>query len=126
MLPHDLSSLLQLGVQLQQAGCDMTVESFDNLFWFLLNYPGGLGGHPSAYRDIVFENIEANQVGTAFEAHASKEQPLRNVTLRNVHIASAKTPLVLENVSGMKFENVRIGNQTIEGNLSWSETAAAR
>ena len=69
-----------------------TVGSFERLFWFQLNYPGELGGNfPSTYRDIVFEDFEVENVGTLFEGHAPPQAPLRDVVLRNVAVASAKT-----------------------------------
>lgn len=100
---------------------NMTVESFENhLFWFQLNYPGLLGGgHPSVYRDIVFENFTVEHAGTVFEAHAPDVAPLQDVTLRNIVIENADETFILENVEGLKLENVRIGDQTINGKLDW-------
>jgi len=86
------------------------VGSFERLFWFQLDYPGELGGNfPALYRDIVFEGFEVEDVGTFFEAHAPAAAPLRDVTLRDVKVRSAKTPLVLENVEGLRLERVTIG-----------------
>lgn len=100
---------------------NMTIESFElHLFWFQLNYPGLLGGeHPATYRDIVFENITAERAGTVFEAHAPPEAPLRDVLLKNVTVRSADKTFVLENVEGLRLENVKIGNDTINGALNW-------
>ena len=96
------------------------VESFKNLFWFQLDYPGLLGGgHPAIYRDIIFEDFTVEHAGTVFEAHAPDESPLRDVTLRNIDIRNADRPLVLENVEGLTLENVKIGDQTVTGVLSW-------
>jgi polygalacturonase len=93
---------------------NMTVEDFQTLFWFQLNYPGELGGNfPATYRNIVFENFKVQNVGVMFEAHAPKQAPLRNVTLRNVAVAAARTPLVLENVEGLKLENVTIAGKQV-------------
>lgn len=99
---------------------NMTVESFDQLFWFQLNYPGLLGGgHPATYRDIVFENFTVERAGTFFEAHAPAEAPLRDVTLRNIAVKAVDKTLVLENVTGLTFENVTLGGQRIDGQLGW-------
>ncbi len=104
---------------------NMTVESFDTLFWFQLDYPGLLGGgHPATYRDIVFENFTVERAGTFFEAHAPAESPLREVTLRNINVKQAERPLVLENVAGLHFENVTIGGQTVNGTLDWKKSPA--
>ncbi|MBE2213457.1 MAG: glycoside hydrolase family 28 protein [Opitutaceae bacterium] len=105
---------------------NMTVESFDTLFWFQLDYPGLLGGgHPATYRDIVFENFTVERAGTVFDAHAPAEAPLRDVTLRNITIKQADRTLVLENVADLKFENVTIAGQTVNGHLDWARAEAA-
>jgi polygalacturonase len=97
-----------------------TVEQFDNLFWFQLNYPGEMGGNfPSTYRDIVFEDFTVEKVGQVFEAHAPIAAPLLDVTLRNITIGEANQSFNLENVDGLILENVRIGDQRIDGVLSW-------
>jgi polygalacturonase len=100
---------------------NMKIEAFDkHLFWFQLNYPGLLGGgHPATYRDIVFENITVERAGTVFEAHAPPEAPLKDVLLKNVIVKQAADTFLLENVEGLRLENVRIGNETINGVLDW-------
>ncbi|WP_233998746.1 glycoside hydrolase family 28 protein [Microbulbifer pacificus] len=99
---------------------NLTVESFDNLFWFQLNYPGELGGFfPSTYRDIVFENIQVQEVGTFLEVHAPEAAPLRDVLFRDIHVEKVATPLVIENAVNLKFEEVKLGSQRIDGVLSW-------
>ncbi len=99
---------------------NMTVEDFGTLFWFQLNYPGELGGNfPSTYRNLVFENLKVQNVGTVFEAHAPDSAPLRNVLVKDVTIASAKTPLVLENVDDLRLENLVIGGERIDAQLDW-------
>lgn len=99
---------------------NFTVESFDNLFWFQLDYPGQLGGNfPSTYRDIVFENFTVERAGTVFNGDAPGAAPLRDVTLRNINIKQADKTFVLKNVEGLKLENVVIGGQRIDGRLDW-------
>jgi polygalacturonase len=90
------------------------VGSFERLFWFQLNYPSQLGGNfPSTYRDIVFEDFEVGDVGTLFEAHAPAEAPLRDVLVRDVSVSSAGQHVVLENVEGLRFENVTVAGQPV-------------
>lgn len=102
---------------------NFTVEEFENLFWFQLNYPGLLGGgHPSTYRDIIFENFTVKRAGTVFDANAPAAAPLRAVTLRNITIDEADRTFVLENVEGLTLENVVIEGQRIDGRLSWRES----
>lgn len=101
---------------------NFTVESFDNLFWFQLDYPGLLGGgHPSTYRDIVFENFTVERAGTFLDAKAPAAAPLRDVTFRNIRVKQAERALVLENVAGLRFDNVQLGDQTVSGELSWQK-----
>jgi polygalacturonase len=102
---------------------NVTVESFENLFWFQLDYPGQLGGNfPSTYRDIVFENFTVERAGTVFNGDAPAAAPLRDVTLRNFNIKQADRTFILKNVEGLKLENVRIGDQQIDGQLNWRKT----
>ncbi len=90
------------------------VGSFERLFWFQLNYPGELGGNfASTYRDIVFEDFEVGDVGTLFEAHAPAVAPLQNVLVRNVNAVSAEQTVVLENVEGLRFENVTVAGRPV-------------
>ncbi|HEX2559618.1 glycoside hydrolase family 28 protein [Phenylobacterium sp.] len=97
----------------------MKVEDFATLFWFQLNYPGELGGNfPATYRDIVFEDFEVQNVGVVFEGRAPAAAPLKGVLLKDVVIASAKTPLVLENVEALRFDGVVIGGQRWDGEVS--------
>jgi polygalacturonase len=103
---------------------NFTVEAFDNLFWFQLDYPGQLGGnYPSTYRDIVFENFTVERAGTVFNGDAPAAAPLRDVTLRNVTIKQADRTFILKNVEGLKLENVRIGGQRVDGQLNWRQAA---
>lgn len=99
---------------------NMQVESFEQLFWFQLNYPGELGGHfPSLYHDIVFENITVVKAQTVLEVHAPEGYPLRDVTFRNVEIQTADKSFVLENAHNLVFDNLRINGERVDGRLSW-------
>ena len=91
------------------------VGSFKTFLWFQLDYPSELGGNfPSTYRDIVFEDIAIEDVETLFEARAPAAAPLRDVLLRNVSAASAKTPVVGEHVTGLRFVNVTVGGKNVD------------
>ncbi|WP_428819383.1 glycoside hydrolase family 28 protein [Microbulbifer sp. MCCC 1A16149] len=99
---------------------NLQVESFENLFWFQLNYPGELGGFfPSIYREIVFENIQVKEVGTFLEVHAPDAAPLKDVVFRGINVEQVKTPLVIENAVNLEFDEVKLGDQRIDGVLSW-------
>jgi hypothetical protein len=98
---------------------DFTVEDFETLFWFQLNYPSELGGNfPATYRDIVFERFTVRRVKTFFEARAFAAAPLADVTLRDIAVAEAATPFVLEHVRNLKLENVRLGAQRLDRTLN--------
>lgn len=100
--------------------CNMTVESFDDLFWFQLDYPGALGGNfPSVYRDIIFENITVDKAGTVLSVHAPEGTPLQNVTFNNVEVKSAEHTFVLKNAENLRFNNVTINGERVDGHLSW-------
>ena len=104
---------------------NMTMEDFETLIWFQLDYPGELGGtFPPVYRDLTFENLTAENVGTAFEFHGPKEAPLADVLLKDIVIKAAKTSLVVENVADLRFDNVLIGEQRIDGSLNWRRGSA--
>lgn len=96
------------------------VESFKNLFWFQLDYPGELGGNfPSTYRDIVFENFEVENANTFLEVHAPAVAPLQNITFKNIKVNKVNAPLILENAIDIHFDSVTLGEQTIDGTLNW-------
>lgn len=101
---------------------NFTVESFETLFWFQLNYPGELGGNfPSTYRDIVFENFTVEEAGVFLEIHAPDVAPLQDVKFININVKKNKTPLILENAKNLEFTNVKIGDQTVNGKLDWAK-----
>lgn len=104
---------------------NMTMEDFETLIWFQLDYPGELGGNfPPVYRDLSFENLKAERIGTAFELHGPKAAPLADIRMKDIVIKSAKTPLVVENVASLAFDNVMIGTQRIDGSLAWWQAPA--
>ena len=105
---------------------NFTVGEFETLFWFQLDYPGLLGGgHPSTYRDIIFENFTVERAGTVFDANAPAAAPLRDVTLRNVTIEQADRTFILKNVESLRLEDVVIGGQRVDGTLDWREAEAS-
>lgn len=99
---------------------DFMVESFHNLFWFQLNYPRqGVDKFPSTYNNIVFENIRVINATNVLEVHAPAEQPLGNVTFKNIQINKFDTLFNVENAHNIKFDNFVVGDQRIDGSLSW-------
>lgn len=111
-----LKANLDRGGSVEHVGFrDFEVGSFGTLLWFQLDYPSELGGHfPSTWRDIVFEGFRVEAVGTLLDAHAPEAAPLRDVTLRDVTVASADRLLVLENVEGLRLVDVRVAGERID------------
>ena len=106
---------------------DFEVGSFRTLFWFQLDYPSELGGHfPTTWRDIVFEGFRVDAVGTLLEAHAPDAAPLRDVTLRDVTVGSADSLLVLENVEGLRLEDVTVAGERIDHLAGSAAVSGAR
>jgi len=98
------------------------VGSFKNLFWFQLNYPSRQGGNfPAIYRDIVFENMEVEDVDVVMEIHAPEASPLRDVLFKDVSVSSAKTNFVIENAVDLRLENFQIGDQVINARFDWKK-----
>lgn len=100
---------------------NMNIANFDNFIWFQLNYPGELGGNfPTVYKDLVFEDITVESLkGKLFECHAPKGYPLQDVMLRNITIKkSEKTDFILENVSNLVIDNLKVNDQSMNGVLS--------
>ena len=103
------------------------VGSFERLFWFQLDYPSELGGSfPATYRDVVLEGFTVADVGTLFEAHAPALAPLRGVLVRDVRVASAKQVAVVENVEGLRFENVTVAGRPVDATSPPPAPAAPR
>lgn len=101
---------------------DFKVENFKNLFWFQLNYPReGKQKLPSLYKNIVFDNIQVANAKNALEIHAPIEQPLVDVTFRNITVESYEPLFNVENAQDINFENFVIGEQQLDGSLSWSQ-----
>jgi len=105
---------------------NMKIASFDEIFWFQLNYPGVIeGGHPSIYRHITFENITVEKAGTVFEAHAYAGFEISDITLRNVTVKQADHHFKLEHIKNMSLVNVSIGDEKYNSTISaahWNTT----
>jgi len=72
----------------------------------------------STYRDIVFEDFKVQNVGVVFDGHAPAAAPLKDVLIKDVAVASAKTNFVLENVQDLRLDNLTIGGQRYDGRPS--------
>lgn len=52
-------------------------------------------------------------------AHGPEAAPLRDVTFSDITVKQAQKPLELVNVSGLRFDNLVIGDSRVDGRLSW-------
>lgn len=99
---------------------NMEIGNFETFIWFQLDYPGELGGnYPPVYRDIVFSDITVASATTGLDIHGPADAPLSDVTLRDVTVEEVETPMILENVEDLRFDNVRFGDQYADGELDW-------
>jgi polygalacturonase len=124
---HSGSSALRFKASLDRGGVvehirvrNLSVEDFDTLFWFqLIRGDETDGRFPSTYRDIVIEDVRAGTVGQFLTVKAPATAPLRDVTLRDVSVGAATRTFDLENVERLRLDNVTVGDQQIDGTLSW-------
>ena len=99
---------------------NMSIEEFDNLIWFQLVRGDEVEPqYPGTYRDILFENLVVERAGRVLHVEAPAVLPLSDVTLRNVKIREAEQVLDIENVEDLRFDNVTVGGQRVDGKLSW-------
>lgn len=66
----------------------------------------------------MFENFNVQKAGTALEVHAPQSAPLESVLFKNVKVGEAEKVMILENARDIRFENVQIGDERIDGTLS--------
>jgi len=88
---------------------DMTVDSCTILFNCEMNYKRVTQG-PSmpAFRDVHIENIACKKAAKAIDCQGLPDNPIRNVSIRNMTVDSAPTPLKTEFVEGFRMENVKV------------------
>lgn len=99
------------------------VERFKSLFWFQLNYPRqGEEKFPSIYRDIEFDNIIADHAEIVFEINAPVEQPLLDVTFKNITVNSYDTLFDVHNAKNITLDNFVVGDQRIDATMHWFQT----
>jgi polygalacturonase len=127
---HHGSSAVRFKASLDRGGIvehirvrNLKVGTFDTLFWFQLVRGDETDSRfPSTYRDIVFEEVNADRVGQVMVVNAPPAAPLCDVTMRDVRVGGAARTFDLENIEGLKLDNVTIGGQRIDGALGWRST----
>lgn len=63
-------------------------------------------------RKVSFENIRIDYAdGNPIQVLGVAEQPMREISFRNVSIAESQYDVLLRNVQGVNFENVRVGDR---------------
>ncbi|MDE6491472.1 MAG: hypothetical protein K2L49_09980 [Muribaculaceae bacterium] len=63
-------------------------------------------------RNISFEDIHIRKtLGNAIQVIGLREQPITDITFRNINIDSAQYEVLLRNCSDIRFENVKLGSR---------------
>ncbi|WP_209402729.1 glycoside hydrolase family 28 protein [Pseudozobellia sp. WGM2] len=70
------------------------------------------GNHIPTIKNIFLEDIEVENGGKyGVLIQGREEMPVQNVTLKNVHIKGAETPMLVENSEPINFENTTINGE---------------
>lgn len=88
---------------------DITVDSCTILFHCEMSYKRVTQG-PSmpAFRDVHIENIACKKANKAIDCQGLPGHPIRNVSIRNMTVDFASTPLTTGFVEGLRMENVKV------------------
>jgi hypothetical protein len=79
-----------------------------------MNYKGQTRGpHMPVFRDIFVEQVTCKKAGTAIDCQGLPGHPIQRITLRNVTVEAAGTPLKTGDVEGLKLDNVKVNNSTV-------------
>ncbi|MFC4096069.1 glycoside hydrolase family 28 protein [Euzebyella saccharophila] len=72
------------------------------------------GEHIPSIKNIYLEDVEVENGGEyGILIQGREENPVKNVSLKNVHIKGAKTPMLVENSEPIQFKNVTINGEQI-------------
>ena len=82
-------------------------------YWVPSYLPGAYGPDELLkVRDVSFENIRIDRAdGNPIQVLGVAEQPMENISFRNVTVAESQYDVLLRNVRGVKFENVQVGER---------------
>jgi polygalacturonase len=70
--------------------------------------------HPTPFRSFHFERVICDEVNHGVISDGLPQLPIRDLSLRNVVIKRAGTPLQVANTAQPRFEQVKINGQLIQ------------
>ncbi|AYN66324.1 glycoside hydrolase family 28 protein [Euzebyella marina] len=78
-------------------------------------YDNQEGEHIPTIQNIHLENVTVAKGGKyGILVQGREERPVKNITLKNVEIKGAETPILVENSEPIQFENVTINGQSMK------------
>jgi polygalacturonase len=78
------------------------------------DYHGYRGGSfPTALSDVSISDVTCGEAIVGVSLAGSADAPLRAITLRDVTVARAKTPMRIRNAQGLTFNNVRVNGAAL-------------
>jgi polygalacturonase len=83
----------------------------------VINYfyeEGDAGEFDPIVRDVVIENLRIENAGRVFQVRGFERDPIRDMTLRDVHVRHAGKIGIVENVTNFHTENVTINGERYE------------
>lgn len=88
---------------------DIDVAEADSLLIFTNDYHSYRGGDfPARFENVSVEDVRCGHARVGLSIIGHERAPVRNVTLRNVAVATAEVPLQVRHVDNLQFENVTI------------------
>ena len=75
---------------------------------------GDAGEFDPIVRDVVIENLRIENAGRVFQVRGFERDPIRDMTLRDVHVRHAGKIGIVENVTNFHTENVTINGERYE------------
>jgi polygalacturonase len=97
-------------VHIRNIACGET----DSVLIFTNDYHSYRGGdYPPRFERVTVENVNCDRTRMALHIFGHPRAPVRDVTLRDITVATAQVPLELRDIEGVRFENVRINGRII-------------
>jgi polygalacturonase len=86
---------------------DIDIGKAQGALIFTTDYHGYRGGqHPQYFSDINVENVRCGEAIVGMSLIGTEKAPLERVSVRNLTIAKAKTPMRVKHVRELRFDNV--------------------
>ena len=90
------------------------VQRSNSLVQLTTAFGGYRGGQrPPLFRDIRVENVDCDQTDIGLSVVGARDAPVQQLTLDNVTIGSAKRPVEVKYVRGLRARRVRIGGSDV-------------